>query len=72
MKPAFVPACSVPSDSPDDWRALEDLRSPQLAGKYGLDVATHVEPFEVRCRPASNPDGKTSTQRTLPLPLHRV
>lgn len=40
--------CSVPSDSPDDWRALEDLRSPKLAEKYGLDLATQIEPFTVR------------------------
>lgn len=40
-------ACSVPSDSPDDWRALEDLRSAKAAEKYGLDLATHIEPFQV-------------------------
>ncbi len=37
----------MPSDSPDDWRALEDLRSLNLAAKYGLDLATQIEPFQV-------------------------
>ncbi len=37
----------MPSDSPDDWRALEDLRAPKLAEKYGLDLKTMIEPYQV-------------------------
>ena len=37
----------APSDSPDDWRALEDLRSEAKAKYYGLDLETMIAPFKV-------------------------
>jgi len=36
----------APSDSPDDWRALEDLRSEAKAKYYGLDLETMIAPFK--------------------------
>ena len=41
----------MPSDSPDDWRALQDLREAdkdKLREKHGLDLKTQIEPFKVK------------------------
>jgi hypothetical protein len=41
---------SVPSDSPDDWRALQDLREMKddaLEKKYGLNLKRHINDFVV-------------------------
>jgi hypothetical protein len=43
----YMVGCRVPSDSPDDWRALEDLRSEAKAKYYGLDFATMIDPYKV-------------------------
>lgn len=49
--------CSVPSDSPDDWRALQDLREMKddaLEKKYGLNLKTHINDFVVSMRAVSS------------------
>lgn len=46
MKKGTGIVAGVPSDSPDDWRALEDLRSEAKAKYYGLDFATMIDPYK--------------------------
>jgi hypothetical protein len=61
---------SVPSDSPDDWRALQDLREKaELRKKYGLELETHIEKFQVNLQPSLCGYSTDPCRRTLHVRL---